>query len=707
MNSVNMAPRVAVTDCNAVTCLIPLEGDDQDSHARRARAIIEAMTLEEKLSYITGVDSFCIRGIPRLGLPPIWMADATSGVRGVDAPITTFSCGVAMASSWNRSLIIEVANAIGHECRAVGISILLGPGVNIARIPTCGRNFEYMGEDPFLAGEIASSYVEGVQNAKVLPTIKHFACNNSEYDRHKTNVIVDERTLREIYLEAFRKVISSGGLALMSSYNQINGSYGSENNHLLEKVLREEWGFDGVVVSDWNSLYDTVGPVKHGVDIEMPKAKWMTPEKLTRLIGEGLIDVEDIEKKIFHILDTCSRMGILDRPITDCNAQMGSETIKSLALRLACEAPVLLKNDQNCLPITPETTKRIAIVGRHAKSLPSGGGGSSYILQNLPNKSLADGLKEELSQQVVIDTYTTHWYRSSVARKTVREADVVIVCTGYDNVYESEAYDRTWELPKNEAMGIKIACELNKRTIVVYSGGGAMETASWSAFPQAIVASMYLGEQAHRALARLLLGKVSFSGKLPFSIAENFTDYASGHHYPSDYAKISMVRIMKGQGDPTKRKVQDDPYAEQLMVGYRQFDTEQKNVRFCFGHGLSISEFSYRDLFAKWNEADLEVSCKIKNCGEYTAAEVVQLYIHDNAPKIVKADQELKGFEKVFLEPDEEVTVKFMLSVNDFGYFDVNAGTWNTDAGFYTIRIGSSSRDIRLSTKIEINRSLC
>lgn len=699
-----MKLRPPMRDEKIPACAIALENHD---HHTRAKSLVAAMTIEEKLSYITGIHSFCIRAIDRLGLPQIWMSDATSGVRGVATPVTTFPAAVALAASWNRTLIARLAEAIAHECRAAGISILLGPGVNLARIPTCGRNFEYMGEDPFLAGETASAYIAAMQANGVLPTIKHYACNNSEYDRHKTNAVVDERTLHELYLEPFRRAVEHGALGLMTSYNQINGQYGSEHTYLIGKILRGEWQFDGMIVSDWNSLYDTGRPAVCGVDIEMPAERWLSPERLKPLLGSKLVQESDIDEKIIHILSTCSRLGILDRPVTDTKAPSRTDRHASIALEAALEGAVLLKNDENILPLVPSEVKSIVIIGRNAKELPSGGGGSSFILNNLPNGSLAEALREYVPAQASIKILKPRWYRSETDRAKVRSADAVIVCTGYDHIDESESYERSWFFPTNEVRTIKTAASLNKRTIVAISSGGAFETESWIDEVQAVLVSFYLGEKSPQALAQLLTGKSNFSGKLPFTIARRFEDYASVRHYPRDYAKTSYARIMGGQGDPKTRSVCDDRYDEQLNIGYRQFDKEHVSVRFPFGHGLSYTGFSYRDLFAQWNsdQSLLTVSCRIENNGPCAGSEIAQLYISQKQKTVDRPEQELKGFVKVPLAQSESKRIEFTLTTRDFAYYDVEGHKWKTDAGYYEIRIGSSSRDIRLYDSILVPSS--
>lgn len=673
----------------------------------RVRRLVASLTTREKLEYIGGTEEFCIRAVPRLGIPSIWTSDATSGVRGVEAPVTTFEAAIAMAASWDRNRIGQVAAIIAEECRSVGVSILLAPGVNIARIPTCGRNFEYMGEDPYLAGEMAASYVKAAQQRGVLTTVKHFACNNSEYDRHKTDSVVDERTLREIYLPAFQRVVAAGTLGVMTAYNPVNGTYASEHSFLIGTILRLEWGFRGLVISDWNSLYGTLGAARHGVDLEMPAGKWLSVERLEALLASNQISMELIDQKILHILDSCERLGILDRPIADARASIGTPEHRHIGRMMAQESAVLLKNDSHMLPLDAKKIRNIVVVGRNAAVCPSGGGGSSYILRNLPGKALAQSLMERLEAESCVTVLPGFWWLSSRSRKLVRQADAVVVCTGYDHVYESEVYDRMWNLPPFEVQGIAHACRLNAQTVVVLHCGGACEMDSWVDLPKMILDVFYLGEFSADAIAALLLGEANPSGKLPFTIAHRFTDYESTKNYARHYARISPMRVQGGQGNPNRRSIRKMEYAEGLMVGYRQFDTHDLVPLFPFGFGLSYTSFAYGAPQSAWRNTPgkppvLEISCEISNTGEVSGAEVVQLYVQPVEPTVFRPFQELKGFSKVFLAKGERQPVVFELTVEDFSYFDASGSQWKTDPGQYIIRLGSSSRDIRAALPVDL-----
>lgn len=669
----------------------------------RAKALVDAMTLEEKISYISGIDGFCIRPIERLGIPPVWMGDATSGVRGVAAPVTIFPSAIAMAATWNSRCVRESAAQLAGECRATGISILLAPGVNIARLPVCGRNFEYLGEDPFLAGRMACAYVDGVQSKGVGVTVKHFVCNNSEFDRHKTNSIVDERTLRELYLPAFEAVVKGGATGVMTAYNQVNGTYASANAHVVQDILRSEWGFEGIVVSDWNSLYETEGPLRYGVDIEMPKARWFTKNALEDLVAaepsyEALLDA-----KILRMLSVCETLGVFDRPVVDPYARIGTVEHHHGAYTMASESIVLLKNEKT-LPLEGVKLKNLVVLGRLASREPIGGGGSSFIKQGYPGKSIHAELGGQLPG-CKLWKFPGAWWRSARRRAVVAQADAVIVATGFDHVYESEAYDRQWELPNGEVETIRQACLLNARTVVVLHAGGALEMDSWIHLPHAVLHAWYLGESSAQAIADVLLGKVNPSGKLPISIARSLADHESVQGYPPDYASVSLARVQGGQGDPSRRTVQDLVYREGLMVGYRQFDTVGPEPLFPFGFGLSYTRFAYRDLEVVRDGGKWVISCSIENCGDIGGAEVVQLYVRPSTYGREHPFQQLRGFEKAYLGVGGSTRIVFSLGERDFSEYAVALGTWEVREGDYRVAIGSSSRDIRLEGRLEVKKS--
>lgn len=686
-----------------------VEADTTEIHCsvppspNRVDQLLSRMTMQEKIDYISGVNGFSVRAVKRLGLPPIWMSDATSGVRGVDAPVTVFPSPIAMAATWNRSLLKEVGRSIGRECRATGVSILLAPGVNIARVPVCGRNFEYLGEDPFLAGVLARSYVSGVQSERVGVTVKHFVCNNSEFDRHKSDSIVDERTLRELYLPPFETVVQAGAVGVMTAYNLVNGMYASEHGLLVERLLRQKWRFTGIVVSDWNSLYSTRGPLRCGVDIEMPGARWYTQKSIQELLDREPEYAERVDEKVRRLLSVFDNLGVLDRPVRDADAPVGSLEHAEIARKTAAESIVLLKND-DLLPLERTERKSIVVVGRFAHHEPIGGGGSSFIKQGFPGVSIGQVLGERASASS-IEAIDGRWWRSAKSRALLRDADVVIASVGFDHVYESESYDRQWELPRYDLRVIHEACRLNTNTVVVQHAGGAVHMAPWVALPKAVLQCWYLGQSSAEAIVDILFGTVNPSGRLPVSYAYELEHYESMHAYPANFDSVSLARVQGGQGDPEERKTWPLVYGEKLMVGYRQFDTVGPDPLFPFGFGLNYTDFAYTDMQLESTQRGWCISCRIMNSGEYDGAEVVQLYIRPEVSSREHPFQQLRGFEKVFLRQGESKQVSFVLDERSFCEFDEDSESWVRVAGRYTVVLGSSSRDIRLTSTMVVKKS--
>ncbi|MFA6695197.1 MAG: glycoside hydrolase family 3 N-terminal domain-containing protein [Sphaerochaeta sp.] len=659
----------------------------------KAKQLLAILNLDEKITLLSGQDEFCIPGIERVGLKPVWTSDATLGLRGWNAPVTDFPASIAMAASWNESLLTQVGECIGSECRALGIGVLLGPGVNLARVPVAGRNFEYFGEDPLLAGKMAGAYIKGVQTHPVITTVKHFACNNSEYDRHKSNSVVDERTLRELYLPAFKCALDAGSLGVMTSYNQVNGIYASEHAYLLEGILRGEWQFDGLVISDWNSLYSTDGVLSSGVDLEMPGGKYLKREKVVDAISKGVVTEEAIDRKVLHLFTAYERAGLFDCPLADPALKVGNDKHRETALQVAQEGVVLLKNKDAALPLGPSL--KLCIGGENAFRVAQGGG-SSMIQWVTPPKTFASLMEDKAT------SLPRHWYRSASYRRNVASSDAVILVVGFNHIEESEAYDRPWEMDRATLRSIEHATKLNKRTIVVVQSGGALHLTAFADKASAILWTSYLGSATAEALYDILFGNVSPSAKLPFSIASSLLDYRSMRNYPKDYAAFSLARIQKGQGDPNIRQVSPSDYTENLMVGYRQFDSEGPDPLYCFGHGLSYAAFSYDNMMVvEQEEGNYLVSFSLANISDVSGAEVVQLYIHPLTAKIYRPKQELKGFKKVYLNAGETATIEFSVSPEDFSRWDIDTWRFVSDDGPYEIRIGSSSRDIRLHQAVK------
>ena len=681
----------------------------QDSGGRtpeeRTRAVISAMTPDEKLAYITGYRSLGIRALPRHGLPSVWMSDATSGIRSY-GPATAFPSAVAMAASWDRDLVAEAADHIAETARAKGISILLGPGVNIARIPTCGRNFEYMGEDPFLAGEIASAYIRACSRRGVLCTVKHLAANNSDYDRHKVSSDMEERTLREIYLPAFEAAVTQGRTpGVMSAYNPVNGVWASENRRLLTEILREEWGFDGFVISDWNSLYSTAGPLKSGLDLEMPRARWLTPEKVTRAIAAGEAGEADVDAMAGRLMRTLFAAGVYDRPVRDPEAREFHESHEEAALRAARSGPVLLKNDRGTLPIPDGPGRRIVVCGPWAEETPTMGGGSCHIARTTGTIGLAEGLRRSVTDgtEIIVLPWTGR-RPGAAARRLLADADAVVVTCGFNYLMESELYDRPWVLPRAQRRLIEAASELNPRTVAIITAGGGVETKSWRQGTGAVVHGLYLGQYVGLALAELLLGRVDFRGRLPFTMAEDWSDIAAVRDYPRNYWRTTMGRMAWGQGHPRRRRMRHWQYTEGLMVRDRHFGTAGLRPAIRLGHGLSYSRFTIGNLRLSaariGPEESLSVTVTVTNTGERPGSEVVQIYVADPECRLQRPEKELKGFARAAPDPGQSEDVTITLPPRSFRYWDSDSGEsggWVSEAGEFRILAGRSSGDIAVS----------
>lgn len=667
---------------------------ENQKHSTIAEALVASLTLDEKLGLLGGIDEFCVPGVPRLGLKPIWTSDATLGLRGWQTEVTDFPAGTAMASTFNKDLLRSAGSVIGKECRALGVGILLGPGVNLARVPICGRNFEYLGEDPYLAGELAVAYIQGVQGEGVIATVKHYACNNSEYDRHKSNSVVDQRSLMELYLPAFKKAVEAGVLAVMTSYNQVNGEYTSEHAYLLKELLRGEWGFKGLVVSDWNSLYSTRQVLLHGVDLEMPKAKYLEPSLVKKELEAGTISVEHIDQKLLHLFHAYEQAQLFSKPIADKQVLLACEDHRAVALEVAKQSLVLLKNEGAVLPLVPKRGMKVCVGGGNAFKVASGGG-SSMIQMEGERETFASLMQKEMDHEVM--TLPSYWWNNVRSCAAVTQADAVVLVVGFDHTTESECYDRPWALPKREVKGILNAAALNRNTIVVVQSGGALEMESWQDKVRALLYCSYLGSSGAEALKSTLFGRSNPSGKLPFSMAGNLSDWRSMRSYPKDFEALDPKRVNKGQGDPNIRMVEDLSYTENLLVGYRQFDTEGPQALYPFGHGLSYTTFAYSDLHVEKIRRDqVLVSCTLSNDGPCAGSEVVQLYLKELSPVVFRAEQELKAFAKVTLAPKTSERVTFSLGEDSFSHYDLDQWAFVRSKSAFEYRIGSSSRDIRL-----------
>ena len=651
-------------------------------HRERAAALVAQMTLEEKCDYIGGSkDGFYIRPIDRLGIPLIRMADGPQGVRN-NTKSTLFACGVAAAASWNEDVVYEMGVALGQDSRARGVHILLGPGVNIYRSPLCGRNFEYMGEDPILAGNTAAQYIKGVQSQGVMATVKHFVLNNQEFNRHHVSSDADERTMYEIYFPAFKAAVDAGVASVMSSYNLVNNVHAAENKWLLTDVLRNEWGFQGFVMSDWTSTYSTLGCVRSGLDLEMPQGFCMNYETIKPLIETGVIREKDIDTKVENILSNMIAYGFLDRPQLDTTIKEDNPYSREVAYKLSCESAVLLKNS-GALPL--RKGGKIALMGPRADIIPCGGGSGS--VDPLYSISLYEGMNQ-LGEDFPVDLIAED-YKSKA--KELQAADVVVVSVGFDKQTEKEDHDRTFSLPDGQDEMIEFALANNDNVVVVIYAGGGVDMSRWQDKVSAIVMGWYPGQEGGLAIARMLAGEFSPSGRLPLTIEARVEDNPT---YTNYYVENPLTK----RGHSTLNVT----YGEGVFVGYRGYEKNGVQPAYSFGHGLTYTTFEYSDITVKPSQNGYDVTFTLSNTGQYDAAEVAQVYVGEVNPTVLRPSKELKAYKKVFLKAGESQQVNVHLPKSAFAFYDVDSHDWKVNPGEFNIMVGASSSDIRLMIKTNL-----
>ncbi len=832
------------------TLLVAAVAPSQQPVENRVNTILSQMTLEEKIDYIGGYHTFYVRAIPRLNVPELKMADGPLGVRNY-GPSTAYPAGIAIAATWDTELANRVGTMIGRDARSRGVHFMLGPGLNIYRAPMCGRNFEYFGEDPFLAARMAVAEIKGMQSQGVGATAKHFAANNQEWDRHSVSSDMDERTLREIYLPAFEAAVKEGHVAaLMNSYNLLNGTHATQNDHLNNQITKGEWKFDGIIMSDWDATYDGVAAAKGGLDLEMPSARFMNRETLLAAVKDGRVPVSVIDDKVRRILRQAALFGWLDREQTDKSIAADNPDSSKAALDAALGAIVLLKNERGILPLNKSKLKTVAVIGPNAAAGMTGGGGSSRVhpihtttfLQGIQQylgssvkvvhaagiPSAADkfvetefvtmvnggepGLKAQYFNNMALEgspalvrtdkhvnyqldgvgyapgapayEYSARWtgyyipktsgeyrfyvsgddgYRLLVddkmvmnewreqgdtltertlplqagrpikvtleyyqaqggaairfaiagdkddpkpqmfeqAREAASKADAVILCLGFDAQSESEGSDRTYALPPEQQELLHAIVVANPNTILALTAGGSVATEGWIDKIPVLLHTWYLGQEGGAALAKVVFGEVSPSGRLPISWERRWEDSPV---YDSYYdPNIASRQGGDQRSDGTARgHVQ---YKEGVFLGYRHFDRSPTKPLFAFGYGMSYTSFQYRNpkLSARKLRGDtpVTVSFEIKNTGKVSGGEVAQVYVAPGPAKVARPVKELKGFTKVFLKPGEAKRVSVQLDRRAFSYFDEAKQAWTLEPGVYSIVVGSSSQLIRFTDRVE------
>ncbi len=662
--------------------------------AEKIREIISQMTLEEKASLCSGGDFWHTKAVERLDVPAMMVSDGPHGLRkqkdegdhlGVNDSIVAvcYPTGCASASSFNRELLTEMGRAIGEACQAEGVGVILGPAVNIKRSPLCGRNFEYYSEDPYVAGEMAASYIKGVQSKNVGTSIKHFMANSQETRRMSSDSRIDERTMREIYMPAFEKAVKeSKPWTVMCSYNRINGTYAAENKKLLTDVLRDEWGFDGFVVSDWGAVNDRVAGVKAGLDLEMPPSCGVNDKLIEKAVKDGKLDEAVLDLTVERILQIVYRF----MENRDKEAVFDKEKQHEFSRKVAEESLVLLKND-GILPLKKE--QKIAFIGQYAKKPRYQGGGSSHInsykvtgalelVKDMPNVIFAEGYND---QEDKVDEKMVE-----EAVKAAKEAEVAVVFAGLPDAFESEGYDRThMQMPKSQNHLIEEIVKVQPNVVVVLHNGSPVEM-PWISKVKGVLEAYLGGEAVGEAEYRILFGEVNPSGRLSETFPLKLEDNPSYLYYI-------------GEEDVVE-------YREGVFVGYRYYDKKKMDVLFPFGYGLSYTDFAYSNLKldkkAMKDTEVLTVSVDVTNTGTMAGKEVVQLYVADEESTVIRPVKELQGFEKVELAPGETKTVSMKLDARAFAYYNVQLGDFHVESGSFKIMIGCSCADIKLEDTVMV-----
>jgi len=660
----------------------------------RAAGLVRQMTLQEKISLLGGsVDGFHTASVPRLGIPAVRMCDGPQGVRN-NTKSTLYPCGIAAAASWDRRAVNGMGQGIGMDARARGVGIMLGPGVNIYRLALNGRNFEYYGEDPFLGGETAVSYITGMQSKGVISTIKHFALNNSEYDRNTLSSNADERTINEIYFPIFRAAVEKAHVgALMTSYNPVNGIHAAENPWLIKENLRK-WGFDGIVMSDWGSTYTSLGCVNSGLDLEMPKPYVMNYDMLKPLLDNGVISEDQIDEKVRHILQTLSAFGLLDKNPKDSTISEDNLSSNEFALNLALEAPVLLKND-GVLPLKAGKKNKIVVMGPDSDMVPCGGGSGEVTPVDGRGITVVQGMKAlgKMYPVKFLSKGDADSYDTPENVKAIESASSVIIAAGFDKSDEGEGRDRSYSLPKGQDEMICFAAAHNKNVVVLIFSGGEVDMSKWSEKVAAIMMVWYPGQAGGTAIASLLAGEVNPSGKLPITIWGTLEKNPSAVSYKPTQAA----------GD--KAKYKKYPYAEYkegIFMGYRGVEHFGMQPLYPFGFGLSYTSFAFSDLSIMPSGDGYDVTFVVKNVGKMDGKEVAEVYVAPINPKVLRPAKELKGYEKVFLAKGKESKMTIHLPRTAFAYYNTPSHDWQVDGGEYQILVGASSQDVRLKGTVNL-----
>ena len=709
--------------CFSVCLLIIVHADKSEAQSlvnkateAKITALLKKMTLEEKVNMIHANSSFTSGGVPRLGIPELTTSDGPHGVRlehgrgwgtipNVEDAGTYLPTGNTLAATWNPALGYAFGAVLGSEAKYRGKDVILGPGINIIRSPLNGRNFEYQSEDPYLVSKMVVGYIKGVQDQGISACVKHYAANNEEVDRGTVDVVMNERALREIYLPGFKAAVTLGGVnTIMGSYNKFRGQYATENKYLVKDILKGEWGFKGVIMSDWGAVHNTMEAMENGTDLEMGSDIGTPPLKFNKfymadtvvtLVKNGKLPIALVDDKVRRILRVMFKTHMIGDKRTP--GAYNTKEHQQTALKVAEEGIVLLKNDDHVLPLQKTSIKTLAVIGANADRPNAMGGGSSQIKAKYEITPL-QGLKNLLGNSVNISYaqgYTIARNQQADAQMiqqavdAVSKADAAVIFCGWthgydynnwnDNAYDAEGVDKpNMNMPFGQDELIKAVLKANPKTVVVLMGGGPIDITQWVDQSKAIIEGWYPGMEGGNALAKIIFGEVNPSGKLPMTFPKKLEE--------SPAHKLGEFPGMNGTVH----------YNEGIFVGYRYFDTYKVEPQFAFGHGLSYTTFQYSNMSVqKMSGKQTIVKLTVKNTGKVAGAEVVELYVKQDKPSVERPDKELKAFGKVFLKPGESKQVTLKLDSSSFSYYDEQKKAWVADAGKYNLLAGSSSRDIR------------
>jgi beta-glucosidase len=662
----------------------------------RVKDMINQMTLDEKINYLGGtgfVEGEKIgetQHLPHLNIPSVKMTDATSGSKLTEDHIL-FPAFICLAATFNPELSADYGQAVAEQCKADGYRILLGPGVNMYRVPHCGRNFEYLGEDPFLACKMLVPYIKSVQNSGVIATVKHFVANNSEHYRKNSNSVITERTLHEIYFPAFKAAIQDAGVkAVMTSYNLLNGEWVGQSKHLITDILRNEWGFDGMVMTDWWSIYDTEKAITSGLDLEMPDACILNHKRINALLDKGIISEELIDQRLINIFKPLCEMNLLDEKHSDPLLRNNWPEHERIAIETARQGIVLLKNQDNILPINPETTKTIALIGKNAIMTAASGGGAGGFDPGERLVTYLDAMNTIASKKAIKVTYY------ETLDNDIEQADIAVI---FLTMIEHEFMDRPFTLSEAQYELIRQTSSLNANTIVVMSVGSGVEMASWINEVKGLIYSWFPGTYGAQALAEILFGEINPSGKLPFTIEHTEEET----HYYGNYLPENTELPREFQGWNRGAPNFDIHYREGFFTGYRWYDLNNIKPLFPFGFGLSYSTFKLENLTLSSDviidNETLTVSCELTNTSHIDGTEIVQLYIQDIISSESQPQKKLKGFQRIMLKALESKHIEMTIHKKDLSFWSEISRSWQVENGFFNVLIGTSAADILLEDR--------